>query len=203
MIEPQKHAKTIRGILDRFATGPAFWSGPVAEQAPASEATTAPRPNTQPATIVNEPVAEPASAEPASIEEFDPEVSARRLPPRTPTPIAANNDSRAKATAPVALDTPSDVTSLPEADLDETDPIASDDAAPEADGSERRRETRIPYERRIVALGEKAARVLVGRDLSQGGMRIAANDAVDLGDVLRVALHCGTELEPVVVMAKA
>ena len=54
-----------------------------------------------------------------------------------------------------------------------------------------------------MALGEEAARVLVGRDLSQGGMRIAANDAVGLGDVLRLALHCGTELEPVVVMAKA
>ena len=92
---------------------------------------------------------------------------------------------------------------MPEADLGETDPIASDDAAPEADGSERRRETRIPYERRVVALGEEAARVLVGRDLSQGGMRLAAKDAVDLGDVLRLALHCGTELEPVVVMAKA
>ncbi len=40
-----------------------------------------------------------------------------------------------------------------------------------------------------MALGEEAARGLVGRDLSQGGMRLAAKDAVDLGDVLRVALH--------------
>ena len=55
----------------------------------------------------------------------------------------------------------------------------------------------------MVALGREAARVLVGRDLSHGGMRIAATDAVDVGDTLRVALHCGTELEPLVVLASA
>lgn len=199
LIDPRNQAKTIRGILDRFATGPASWSGAIAEQAPASVATAAPRPKTQPATIVNAPVAGPASAELASRGEFDPEVSPRRLPPSTPMPVAANHDSSGEATAAGALDAPLDV----EADLYETDSIASEDAAPEVKRPERRRETRIPYERRVVALGEEAARVLVGRDLSQGGMRIAANDSVDLGDVLRVALHCGTELEPVIVMAKA
>ena len=73
---------------------------------------------------------------------------------------------------------------------------------PEAqDGRDRRIDSRIPYERKIVALGEEAARVLVGQDLSQGGMRIGPNETVSIGDVLRVALHCGSELEPLVVLA--
>lgn len=75
--------------------------------------------------------------------------------------------------------------------------------APATDDDDRRRDPRIPYDRRVVALGEEAARVLVGRDLSHGGMRIAATETVDVGDTLRVALHCGTELEPLVVLATA
>jgi hypothetical protein len=101
--------------------------------------------------------------------------------------------------------------------LDEALPIDSDPefmpasgpsetlaAPPEADdSSERRSETRIPYNRRVVALDEEAARVLVGHDLSAGGMRVDSNPAVAVGDMLRVALHCGTQMEPIVVVAKA
>ena len=69
--------------------------------------------------------------------------------------------------------------------------------------ADRRGDPRIPYDRRVVALGAEAARVLVGRDLSQGGMRIGASDSVCVGDVLRIALHCGTEIEPLIVLATA
>ena len=69
--------------------------------------------------------------------------------------------------------------------------------------SERRRGARVPYDRRIVALDEEAARVLVGRDLSRGGMRIATNPSVRIGDVLRIALHSGSQSNPVMVIAKA
>jgi hypothetical protein len=69
------------------------------------------------------------------------------------------------------------------------------------DSLERRRDVRVPYDERVVALGEEAARVLVGRDLSAGGMRIAATSSVTIGDVLRVALHSGTESEPLIVLA--
>jgi len=92
-------------------------------------------------------------------------------------------------------------------DLAAAEDESDDEASPEADeadeADDRRRDPRIPYDRRVVALGHEAARVLVGRDLSHGGMRIAATDAVDVGDTLRVALHCGTELEPLVVLATA
>jgi hypothetical protein len=69
------------------------------------------------------------------------------------------------------------------------------------DSLERRLDVRIPYDERVVALGEEAARVLVGRDLSAGGMRIAATSSVTVGDILRVALHSGTESEPLIVLA--
>ena len=66
---------------------------------------------------------------------------------------------------------------------------------------ERRRDARIPYDERVVALCEEAARILVGRDLSGGGMRVAATPSIAVGDILRVALHSGTQTEPLVVLA--
>ena len=226
LISPQKQAQTIRSILDRFATGPASWNGAVAAQSPTSEAPHQSQPNIK-STVPDAAEPDTVAAPEPSIEEIDPEVSARRLPPSAtamaaPDAEAAKHDGACERT-PDAEKSASDETDSCEA-LEQTDQEQLDrelslvteiedgdentdegEAGPAAseDESERRSETRIPYERRVVALGEEAARVLVGRDLSQGGMRIAANDAVDLGDVLRVALHCGTEIEPVVVTAKA
>ena len=72
---------------------------------------------------------------------------------------------------------------------------------PETGTGERRRTERVVYDQRVVALDAQAARVVVGRDLCRGGMRIAANPALALGDVLRIALHAGTETEPLIVLA--
>jgi hypothetical protein len=69
--------------------------------------------------------------------------------------------------------------------------------------SERRAQPRVPYSRRIVALDEEAARVLIGCDLSPGGMRVISNEGIVVGDVMKVALHCGNQLEPLVVMVRA
>lgn len=69
--------------------------------------------------------------------------------------------------------------------------------------SERRTQARVPYSRRIVALDEQATRVLIGRDLSPGGMRVDCNDSIVIDDVLEVALHCGSQLEPLVVTVRA
>lgn len=69
-----------------------------------------------------------------------------------------------------------------------------------ADG-ERRQSRRVPYAQRVVALDEQAARVVVGRDLCFGGMRIEANPELAVGDVLRIALHAGSDTQPLVVLA--
>ena len=86
-----------------------------------------------------------------------------------------------------------------ELDLDEE--FQGDAAGESMTPGDRRQSVRVPYAQRVVALGEQAARVVVGRDLCFGGMRIAANPAFTVGDVLRIALHAGTETEPLVVLA--
>lgn len=66
----------------------------------------------------------------------------------------------------------------------------ADVASAPAGDDERRREPRRTYEgRRVVALDDEAARVLVGHDLSPGGMRVAPNSALFVGQRLRVALY--------------
>jgi len=68
-------------------------------------------------------------------------------------------------------------------------------------GPDRRTTPRHPYARRVVALGEQATRVLLGRDISLGGMRVGASSALQVGDKLRLALHTGVRAEPLVVEA--
>ncbi|MBY0399851.1 PilZ domain-containing protein, partial [Myxococcota bacterium] len=68
-------------------------------------------------------------------------------------------------------------------------------------GAERRESTRVAYSQRVVALDEQAARVVVGRDLSAGGMRIAPHPELVVGDVVKLALHAGSETAPLVVLA--
>lgn len=66
--------------------------------------------------------------------------------------------------------------------------------------AERRRAARHRYEgRRVVALDEEAARVLLGHDLSLGGMRVAPNPALRVGQQLRVALYGSPGETPLVV----
>lgn len=88
-------------------------------------------------------------------------------------------------------------------DFSDATNVASEVDEAGEDGADRRTNQRVPYDRRIVALGEEAARVLVGQDLSRGGMRVLSRDGVSVGDLLKVALHCGTMMEPVVVAARA
>ena len=82
-------------------------------------------------------------------------------------------------------------------------PEKKSETASSQTNADRRLGQRIPYDHRVVALSEEAARVLVGRDLSVSGMRIAATPSVAVGDILRVALHNGIETEPLLVLAHA
>ncbi len=78
---------------------------------------------------------------------------------------------------------------------------ACDSQADEA-ASERRVQERHALSRRIVALGDEAARVLIGRDLSVGGMRIDATPGLSKGDRLKVAVHVRPDGQPLVVSAE-
>jgi hypothetical protein len=68
--------------------------------------------------------------------------------------------------------------------------------------AERRERHRRAYDKRVVALGDEATRVLLGRDISAGGMRVDPNPSLDVGDRLQLALHAGSRSEPMVVHAE-
>ncbi len=204
LIDAIKHAKVLKGILHRFALGPASMNTKGASNEVSSSNV---------ASATNETTA-PVAAE-------------RSLPPsRGPTPLPPAHDVAkvADSVDPIAPDIDPDDSAATATEAEETvveianvEIAAEEEAEANAEasesvdaeetsstkGSDRRQETRIPYDRRIVALGEEAARVLVGRDLSRGGMRIAATPAVSVGDVLRVAFHSETQTEPTVVIARA
>jgi hypothetical protein len=58
-----------------------------------------------------------------------------------------------------------------------------------ATGAERRQNKRGAYDQTVPAFGNRALRVLVGRDLSVGGMRIARLPGLETGDRLHLAIY--------------
>jgi hypothetical protein len=67
---------------------------------------------------------------------------------------------------------------------------------------ERRQADRHDYDKRVVALGEEATRVLLGRDISVGGMRVDPTPGLSVGDSFQLALHAMARDEPLVVRAE-
>ncbi len=72
-------------------------------------------------------------------------------------------------------------------------------APADADRENRRRAARAAYSQTVPAFGDRALRVLVGRDLSIGGMRIQPQDEVELGDRLHLAIYGEPGSEPLLV----
>lgn len=75
-------------------------------------------------------------------------------------------------------------------------------SAAELSGAERRTASRHSFGRRVIVLSDEAARVLLGRDLAAGGMRVDADPNLAVGDRLRIALHVRSGEVPIVVQAK-
>ena len=69
----------------------------------------------------------------------------------------------------------------------------------EASAKERRVQPRAAYELTVPAFGKRALRVLVGRDLSVGGMRIERLPALEVGDRLHLAVYGSPEEAPFLV----
>ncbi len=67
---------------------------------------------------------------------------------------------------------------------------------------ERRSEPRRWFGRRVIARGAGRPRVLIGRDLSSGGMRVDHANGVREGDELELALHSQAGEIPLVVTAR-
>ena len=60
----------------------------------------------------------------------------------------------------------------------------------------------VPLADPAIALGNEAARVLLGHDLSAGGMRVDPHPDLRVGDEVRLALHLGVCPEPLLVRAR-
>lgn len=67
---------------------------------------------------------------------------------------------------------------------------------------ERRSTPRRAIDRRVIALGEEATRVLMGRDISIGGMRVNPSPLLVVGQNVRLAIHVENRDVPLVVTAK-
>lgn len=84
-------------------------------------------------------------------------------------------------------------------------PVPGDEKALPAEvlkEEERRREPRHAFERRVVALDRTATRVLVGRDLSVGGMRVDRHPSLGANQTFRLSIHIREGELPFVVRAK-
>lgn len=113
------------------------------------------------------------------------------------TPSACDRSEHASASSGTDAN-PAAIVEAPAAAV-ETEDASGSGGQTEA---ERRRDARHQYPNRVIALSDQATRVLIGRDISLGGMRVDPNDSVGVGDQLQIALHIRTRTEPLVVSAR-
>jgi hypothetical protein len=93
----------------------------------------------------------------------------------------------------------------PEADLDPSDLDEAGGAGSHEDvegASDRRRHRRARFRRSVMAIDEARPRVLVGRDLASGGMRVDPDPALVPGQRLRLAVYGAAREEPLLVRAR-
>ena len=112
--------------------------------------------------------------------------------PKRDTLLRLRELLKSSAMGPAVL--PADTT-LPEASTQEpTTPIAAP-ASPE----NRRKYDRAVFRREVVQLDDEASSVLLGRDISLGGMRVESESNLGLGDQLRLAIYGGPREDPFIV----
>lgn len=222
--------KPIQAILARYANGPpTASSGAKTAAAPKVAAAAPPTLPASHPTGGSDPQ-EPTPPAAVAREAEAPAEASRRLPPsftpapqRAETPVPARPPEVQDAGVTLAgveteielldiafdpfgkldpLDTQAAAEDLDfDFELDDVVEEAHTPASGPASPRDRRRGSRIPYEERVVALDEQAARVVVGRDLCAGGMRIEANPDLAVGDVLEIALHAGHDSQPLMLVA--
>jgi len=115
-----------------------------------------------------------------------------------PDPELAGDDPRRA----VDLEVDVRVDPEPEARRAAAEPKAKPKQAAKArPARERRRKKRGAYDKKVPAFGTRALRVLVARDLSQGGMRVERFSGLEVGDRLHLAIYGAADQEPFLVWA--
>ena len=85
---------------------------------------------------------------------------------------------------------------------EEVVPVLSESTEPaQESSSDRRRRQRVAFGQKVPAFGGRALRVLVGRDLSTGGMRIERLPDLEIGDRLHLAVYGRRGEEPLLIWA--
>jgi len=73
---------------------------------------------------------------------------------------------------------------------------------PRDDPPDRRGSPRLRYARPVLVKGDGASRVLMGRDLSAGGMRVVRDPRLAVGDELKIALYGEPGIPPLMLQAE-
>jgi hypothetical protein len=150
----------------------------------------------------NNPVPVDTSA-PSSAISLPPPEPERRKPhevePGTPIPLPPPDDASPDDASPDDAP-PHDVPDLGTRESHAASTRGNDDDL--HDTSDRRSKVRHVYDQHVIALGIEATRVLIGRDISMGGMRVDANPNVSVGDQIQLAIHVRARKHPLVIDAK-
>jgi hypothetical protein len=67
--------------------------------------------------------------------------------------------------------------------------------------ADRRQHPRGAFPKQVARLDAEAESVLLGRDLSVGGMRVEYNESLQVGDVVELAVYASPREEPLMVKA--
>jgi c-di-GMP-binding flagellar brake protein YcgR len=110
--------------------------------------------------------------------------------PNRDTLVRVREILKASAEGPLTVEAPEN----PEAPagIETEEPPTAAPATPE----NRRKHGRAVFRREIVQLDDEASSVLLGRDISLGGMRVDCESTLGLGDQLRLAIYGGPREDP-------
>jgi hypothetical protein len=138
------------------------------------------------------PAAPPAAAQPAAPAAAQRATRAAGSP--APQPAPAGKRAIALPSAPAAVQKPTPPQAKPA-------PAPAPAAAP-ANSDDRRQHSRAAFGRQVARLDDEANSVLLGRDLSVGGMRVEYHDRLQIGDLLELAVYVSPREEPIVLKAR-
>jgi hypothetical protein len=135
------------------------------------------------------------AAGPPSLTEPVEEPRASESAPRNPEVQAAPEEATAEAASP-----PTSASELERA-TESARQSSQRKTRPPKHRRERRRYRRASFEQKIVADSQAATRILVGRDLSSGGMRVDPDPSLEQGQRLQLAIYGWADEAPLMVGA--
>jgi hypothetical protein len=134
--------------------------------------------------------ARPAAARPAAPRPGTRLAALRPAPPRAASPTSS-------APGPRPTPPPS-----PPSGASSAAGTAARPAIPSTAAAERRQHPRSTFGREIPRLDDEANSVLLGRDLSIGGMRIEYHEKLQMGDLIELAIYVSPREEPIIAKAR-